>query len=291
MRSLAIAAAAALLAAGPALALDAGDRTVAPGRVGAMVKATPPADLAKIYGAGNVQYKKVPAAEGQEQPGAVIHAGTPDELQVGFTEDSKRIEFIRIVGTRWQTKEGIRIGTSLAELERINGGPFQFSGFGWDYGGAVFTNPRGKLPKDLGITIAPTKNGSNKEAQQVMGDRKFSSRHPALKTLGVVVSSGGGLRKLARGRPAGSARQVIRRTRHPAPAGAGTGCFVGAHARRRLSPIAAATACAWAPKPPGPDSRLAIPRAAQKARASRGLWRHRRVEPLPRYVSLAVTAS
>lgn len=178
-----------IAASDPALALDAGDRTMGPGRVGAIVKATPPADLAKIYGAGKVQYKTVTAAEGQEQPGAVIYAGTQDELKVGFTEDSKRIEFIRVVGTRWQTNEGLRIGTSLAELERVNGGPFQFSGFGWDYGGAVFSGPRGKLPKGIGITIAPAKNESSKESQQVMGDRRFSSRHPALKNLGVVVSS------------------------------------------------------------------------------------------------------
>ncbi len=188
MRLHRLAFAAVLVFAVPALALDAGDRTFQAGRVGAIVKgSTQPADLARIYGAANVNYAKVPAAEGQEQAGAFIHQGTPNELQLGFTEDGKRIEFIRIVGKNWATREGLRIGTSLAELERINGGPFQFSGFGWDYGGAVFA--RGKALAGIGITIAPTKNEDSKEAQRVMGDRKFSSRHPALKNLGVAVSS------------------------------------------------------------------------------------------------------
>ena len=47
---------------------------------------------------------------------------------------------------------------------------------------------RGRALKGIGITIAYTKNGESKEAQRVMGDRLFSSRHPALKNLGVVVS-------------------------------------------------------------------------------------------------------
>jgi hypothetical protein len=92
-----------------------------------------------------------------------------------------------VVGAAWKTKEGVHIGTTLAELERVNGGPFQFSGFGWDYGGAVFSSPRGKL-HGLGVTIAPSKNEDSKQAQQVMGDRQISSRHPALKNMGVTVS-------------------------------------------------------------------------------------------------------
>jgi hypothetical protein len=55
-----------LAAAAPALALDAGDRTIGPGRVGAIVKATPPADLAKIYGADKVSYETITAAEGEQ---------------------------------------------------------------------------------------------------------------------------------------------------------------------------------------------------------------------------------
>jgi hypothetical protein len=179
--------AAVLFLASPALALDAGDRTFQAGRVGAIVKgATQPAELARIYGAGNVVYEKVHLAEGEYRAGAVIYRGTPDELQVGFTEDGKKIEFIRITGKGWKSKEGIRIGTTLAELERINGGPFKFLGFGWDNGGAVVN--AAKLPRGVIISLAPTRNQESKQARQVRGDNEFSSRHPALKTLGVVVS-------------------------------------------------------------------------------------------------------
>jgi hypothetical protein len=179
--------AAVLLLASPALALDAGDRTFQAGRVGAIVKgATQPGDLAKIYGAGNVSYEKVHLAEGEYRPGAYIYRRTANELQVGFAADGKKIEFIRIQGRGWTSKEGIRIGTTLAELERINGGPFKFLGFGWDNGGAVVAG--GKLPRGVIIVLSPTRNRESKQAQQVRGDNEFSSRHPALRNLGVVVS-------------------------------------------------------------------------------------------------------
>lgn len=186
MRLAHLAFAAIFLLAGPALALDAGDRTIAPGRVGAIVKATPPGDIAKIYGAGNVSYEKVYLAEGEERPGAHVYKGTANALELVFTVDGKRIELIRVEGKGWKTKEGIRVGTTLAELERINGGPFKFLGFSWDNGGAVLAG--GKLPRGIDITIAPTRNRESKQAQRVDGDSEFSSRHPALKNLGVVVS-------------------------------------------------------------------------------------------------------
>jgi hypothetical protein len=177
-----------LLIASPALALDAGDRTLEQGRVGAIVKgATQPADLARIYGAGNVVSGQIHLAEGENRPGAHIYRGTDNALQVLFTADGKSIELIRIEGKAWKTKEGIRIGTTLAELERINGGPFKFLGFGWDNGGFVLAG--GKLPKGVSIALAPTRNRETRQARQLDGDTEFSSRHPALKNMGVAVSA------------------------------------------------------------------------------------------------------
>ena len=187
MRRSSLAFAAVFLFASPALALDAADRTFQTGRVGAIVKTVKPQDLAKLYGAGNVKIGKVPAAEGQEEPGAFLFKDSPDELQVFFSEDSKKIESVRIVGKNWASKDGLRIGTTLAELEKLNGGPFQFSGFGWDYGGNV--TAKGAKLKNFGITIAPDENAPSKDQQKVMGDKQFSSRNAALKNLGVRVTS------------------------------------------------------------------------------------------------------
>jgi hypothetical protein len=177
-----------LLLASPVQALDAGDRTLEQGRVGAIVKgATQLADLARIYGAANVSAGQIHLAEGENRPGAHIYRGTDNELQVLFTADGKSIELVRIQGKAWKTKEGIRIGTTLAELERINGGPFKFLGFSWDNGGFVLAG--GKLPKGVSLALAPTRNRDTKQARQVDGDKELSSRHPALKNMGVLVGA------------------------------------------------------------------------------------------------------
>ena len=184
------AAAATLGAGGAALALDAADRTIVPGqRVGAVTKATPPAALAKIFGTAKVRYAQVPIAEGTKASGAYVLAKTQDELQVGFHQNKKRIEFIRIVGRNWKTENGIHVGTSIEELERINGAPFELSGFDWDYGGMVQRRPQDKLSRDLAITLTPTKRVAEAESSQVSGDRKLTSNHPVLKKMAVVVSS------------------------------------------------------------------------------------------------------
>lgn len=179
-------------AGGSVMALDAKDRLIVPGRrVGALLKTTPPRDIGKIFGAAAVKYGKVPMAEGQEAPGAFVYKGTADELRVGFTTNSRRIEYITIVGPNWRTAEGIHVGTTLAELERINGGPFTLSGFDWDYGGLVQSKPPGKLPRFLSIATRTVNVQAvpPNEYNQISGDRPISSRHPVLAKVGVVVSS------------------------------------------------------------------------------------------------------
>ena len=113
--------------------------------------------------------------------------GTENAIEIAFSEDRTRTWFVRIVGRNWKTASGLRIGATLAELERINGGPFELSGFDWDHGGAIFPGPGGKLPKGIGIKMAPTKTVSQRESQQVAGDRKISSRHPVVRKMGVTV--------------------------------------------------------------------------------------------------------
>jgi hypothetical protein len=172
--------------AAPAAALEVQDRTIVPGeRVGAIKRSTKPAELAKIFGARNVRYTKLVLEEGEEQDGAVIFPGGDQELRVGFLED--RIDFVRIRGKRWQTAEGLRIGATLAELERLNGGPFEFAGFGWDYGGQVYTEPPGQLQEGLDIFLTITREPSGNAWNEITGDRRISSRHPALADLGVEV--------------------------------------------------------------------------------------------------------
>jgi hypothetical protein len=174
-----------LLLAAPALARDARDRSFAPGRVGAIViGVTKPADLAKIYGAGNVRYETM-GYEGGTTPGAYIFYDSPDFLQVMFDEDGKKIDSVIIGGKNWVSGSGLRTGISAAQLERINGGPFSFQGFGADEAGRVSAS--GAALKAFTVRIG--EKGDGRQAlKHFQGESVFSSRHPAFKTAKFEVT-------------------------------------------------------------------------------------------------------
>lgn len=188
MRRLSLAASLLLFLTAPAAAFDAKDRTFQPGRVGAIVAGkTKPADLARLYGAGNVRKEMMDEPGGGEMhPGAFVFKETPDALQVHFSDDGKSIAYVTVLGKNWASKDGLRVGTSAAELERLNGGPFDFYGFGFDYGGQVFAG--GAALKDYDIFIHPTREDDAAMEQLTKPEAKVSSSHPAVKTAGLAVS-------------------------------------------------------------------------------------------------------
>jgi hypothetical protein len=168
--------------AAPVLAQDAADRSFGPGRVGAIkVGVTAPADLAKIYGAGNVKEQTI-GYEGGESPGAHIFPDGDDFLIVIFDDGRTRVDSVTIMGKNWVNRSGLRRGISLAQLERINGGRVDLQGFGADEAGRVSAKGAALRPYTVYIAL-------NREAPEVMRtDGVFSSRHPALKAYRPTVS-------------------------------------------------------------------------------------------------------
>ncbi|MBL8663755.1 MAG: hypothetical protein JNM29_13045 [Candidatus Odyssella sp.] len=188
MRLACIALAALVALVAPASAQDARDRTFAPGRVGAIVKGkTRPLDLARIFGARNVQRATMDEPGGGEpHPGAYIFKGTPSALTVHFTEDGKSIRYVAVLGPAWRSKEGLRVGTTAAELERLNGGPFKFYGFGFDYGGQVFADGAALAPYSIFVRTGGDDAAAIKALTQP--EVEISSQHPAVPRAGLEVS-------------------------------------------------------------------------------------------------------
>jgi hypothetical protein len=189
MRRLSLAFAACLMMSAPAAAFDAKDRTFQRGRVGAIVEGkTKPEDLARLYGAGNLRQEQMDEpGGGQLHPGVFVFHGTADMLEVHLSEDGKTIDYVIVMGKNWVSKEGLRIGLKVADLERLNRGPFAFYGFGFDYGGQVLA--RGGVLKDYLIFIQPTRD--DKAAMQALTkpESELSSRHPAVAKLALEVIS------------------------------------------------------------------------------------------------------
>ncbi|HWR28652.1 MAG TPA: hypothetical protein VN631_02360, partial [Negativicutes bacterium] len=111
-------------------------------RVGPIRPSSSIDDLVRLFGLENVRQQTVYGAEGTEKyETSVIFPETPNQVIV-FWQDNQygtvpSSVSIRQQGSAWKTVQGIQIGTTLAELNAINGRPFSFFGFGWDYGGSV----------------------------------------------------------------------------------------------------------------------------------------------------------
>jgi hypothetical protein len=87
----------------------------------------------------------------------------------------------------------VGIGTDLRTLEALNGRPFHLSGFAWDYSGTISAFDGGHLDTLWGggpdvaptvmLRLSPAAGAPDSLFSQVIGDREFSSQHPAMVAL------------------------------------------------------------------------------------------------------------
>jgi hypothetical protein len=183
-------------AAGAASAADTIDCT------GAFAPSTSEQALVAKFGKANVVRDTIYIAEGDETPGTVVFPNDPKRRLEIVWKDAKRrrtLDWIRVpLDSQWAVF-GIRTGMPLADLVKRNGRDFLFSGFGWDYGGAITDWKGGALPTlggktcRLGVSIdvdypeSPTQ-AEEKALEAVSGDQELKSNSPHLKKLKVRVS-------------------------------------------------------------------------------------------------------
>jgi hypothetical protein len=178
---------------------------IAPGvKVGTITPQTALADLQRLYGPANVQAGQAPGPKGTALPGAIVFPGDAKKKLIVYWKpsktnnktDSPTVASVLIEGRHslWHTAEGIKIGTTLTELEHLNGGPFMMSGMDWDYGGLVLSwGDQGKLRDKfqkaggLSIRLSPPEN-THGSYESVVGDKTFSSGNEALQRLNPQVS-------------------------------------------------------------------------------------------------------
>jgi len=124
---------------------------IVPGeRIGYISGSTTEADLIRDFGEDNVLFTLVDIGEGiMIEATILLPQDTLRTMQVFWkeTEPNRYPTSVRFKGTKsiWKTQEGITLGTTLKELEAINGAPFSLTGFQWDYEGTVLHCGEGKL--------------------------------------------------------------------------------------------------------------------------------------------------
>src|SRR5262245_37520260 len=132
----------ALFSAGSSSQQPEQDWRVAPGsRVGPITAQTSDAALEALFGPDNVQRADVYLGEGFTAPGTVVYPNDATRrLEVVWSDIARTTpKEVRLTGDSsvWQTAEGISLGSTLREIERLNGSPFKLAGFAFDCAGTI----------------------------------------------------------------------------------------------------------------------------------------------------------
>jgi len=168
------------------------DFLIVPGkRVGMVTSESTEADVELAYGEENVRFTSLDMGEGEEELGVMVFPDTKNALEIVWELEASigRPAFVRLSKEdgEWATREGLQVGTTLEKLEEINGRPFTFYGFEWDYGGLVADWNGGNLSPYLIVALVP----QNYEAleETMLGDVELSSDDPQVRQLQAKVGA------------------------------------------------------------------------------------------------------
>lgn len=164
------------------------DFIIEPGlRLGPITAATTEEMLVELFGEENVRHDTIWFAEGHTETGTILFPGTPNEVEIVWNEEgAPSILRLSKPGADWITATGLKVGSSLQEVESVNLRPFQFYGFGWDFGGAVIDWKGGRMTPALMLTLAPA--NMDDLGNKFWGEVILSSDDPELQAANIVVS-------------------------------------------------------------------------------------------------------
>ena len=176
---------------------------IVPGeRIGPVTADRSEADLIALLGDSVAVQSDVYIAEGFCVPGTVVYPNTADALEIIWRDSTRaRPAVIELSETnadsvaRWHTAEGVRLGTTLVELEALNGQPFGFGGLGWDYGGWSGDWGDGALAamgRTINLRFSEHPDSAFAAMQdprsgEIYGERTVRSDHPVARLAGVRV--------------------------------------------------------------------------------------------------------
>jgi hypothetical protein len=195
----------ALLAASSAHAdLGTNDNLIVPGtRVGLVTANTTESELKVALKPGEYKRALIDVGEGYCRHGSVLYPGTEKEISIVWKSEGQDVDcmpesaslqtlededsyanpaYAKIdnKGLAWHTQEGIKTGLTVAELQKINGRFFTFSGFGWDYGGRVLSWEKGTVPGSLAVALNYGELPLAMQKRIPMGEGKVQSDDPKL---------------------------------------------------------------------------------------------------------------
>src|SRR5262249_12258202 len=145
--------------------------------------------LAQLVGAKNIEFTAVGGAEGNPLNASVIYPKDPTHrLEVLWQNETARSDISLIVITgqsRVRAPKGLRLGLTLAALEKINGKPFRLSGFDQPDGSRAIDWQAGALASlaggcQIGIKLKPDSKATP-DALRATAGQEFFSNDPAIR--------------------------------------------------------------------------------------------------------------
>ncbi|HMO41126.1 MAG TPA: hypothetical protein PKC76_16280 [Saprospiraceae bacterium] len=168
------------------------DFLIVPGeRVGIITGETTEETVEDFFGQENVKITSLYMGEEAEREGVVVFPGTENEIEIVWelAANIGRPAFVRLnkENSAWKTKQGVRVGMTLEALEAINGQPFTFYGFEWDFGGLVTDWNNGKLSPYLVVALMP--QDFDALTPDLLGEVVLSSDDPKVRAVAPKIGS------------------------------------------------------------------------------------------------------
>lgn len=164
---------------------------------GPFVKDTTHAKLVAAFGESNAALRQVDAADGSKQTATVLFENDPvKQITVIWRNASARSTIASIAASApstWVGPGGIRNGLPLKEVERLNGGSFNITGFEGAAGGLAsgFKGQLAPLPGGCVLTVRFEPGVANplpKKFAAILGDKKIPSSDKLMRRAKPMVS-------------------------------------------------------------------------------------------------------
>jgi len=181
----------------PALALLAGPlwaQQRAPTTVvacgGTFAKDSSHLELVTAFNSKNVTFADVEAADGTKVPASILFPNDPKRrLEVWWSDPTHRSDIhLIVIGGRstWIAPDGLRLGQTLEQVEKINHKPFKLKGFDKDRIATVSDWDGGELATlaggcNAGLSLRADAKASAEKIGAFSADKEYSSSDPAIR--------------------------------------------------------------------------------------------------------------
>jgi len=184
-----------VLLPGPLWALRAPTTVVACS--GPFAKDSSHLELVTAFNSKNITFADVEAADGTKVPASILFPNDPKRrLEVWWSDRTHRsdIHLIVIGGqSTWTAPDGLRLGQTLEQVEKINHKPFKLKGFDkdriatvsdWD-GGELATLAGDCKP---GLSLRADAKAAAEKIGALSADKEYSSSDPSIRATKPTIS-------------------------------------------------------------------------------------------------------